>query len=49
MPEVAVIFAFGNLMQLVGPFVGGYTYALVPEYPALIPSLIGIALCPVLS
>ncbi|CAK9064924.1 Protein ZINC INDUCED FACILITATOR-LIKE 1 (Protein ZIF-LIKE 1) [Durusdinium trenchii] len=38
------IFAAGSGMQLVGPAVGGWTYGLLEEFPALIPSLIGCAL-----
>lgn len=41
---LGLIFAAGSGMQLVGPAVGGWTYGVVKEFPALLPSLIGCAL-----
>lgn len=41
---LGLIFAAGSGMQLVGPAVGGWTYGVVEEFPALLPSLIGCGL-----
>ena len=41
---LGLIFAAGSGMQLVGPAVGGWTYGIVEEFPALLPSLVGCAL-----
>ena len=41
---LGLIFAAGSGMQLVGPAVGGWTYGIVEQFPALLPSLIGCAL-----
>ncbi|CAE7246745.1 ZIFL1 [Symbiodinium sp. CCMP2592] len=41
---LGLIFAAGCGMQLIGPAIGGWTYGLVEEFPALLPSLVGCAL-----
>eukprot|EP00438_Fugacium_kawagutii_P001554 Skav232570 [mRNA] locus=scaffold1594:201548:202882:+ [translate_table: standard] len=41
---LGVIFAAGCGMQLIGPAVGGWTYGIVEDFPALLPSLIGCSL-----
>ena len=41
---LGLIFAAGSGMQLVGPAVGGWTYGIVEDFPALLPSLVGCAL-----
>ena len=41
---LGLIFAAGCGMQLIGPAVGGWTYGLVEDFPALLPSLVGCAL-----
>ena len=47
---IGIVIAAGNGMQLVGPAISGWTYALIPDFPALVPSLLGsclasLALC----
>ena len=41
---IGMVLAAGTGMQLVGPAISGWTYALVPEFPALVPSLLGSCL-----
>eukprot|EP00438_Fugacium_kawagutii_P005487 Skav209955 [mRNA] locus=scaffold2335:1802:2743:- [translate_table: standard] len=41
---IGMIIAAGTGMQLVGPAISGWTYGLVPRFPALIPSLVGSCL-----
>jgi len=41
---IGMVIAAGNGMQLVGPAVSGWTYQLIPEFPALAPSMIGSCL-----
>ncbi|CAE7351736.1 ZIFL1 [Symbiodinium necroappetens] len=41
---IGMVIAVGTGMQLVGPAVSGWTYALVPSFPALVPSLLGALL-----
>ena len=41
---IGMVIAVGTGMQLVGPAVSGWTYGLVPSFPALVPSLLGALL-----
>ena len=41
---IGMVIAAGTGMQLVGPAIAGWTYALVPNFPALVPSLLGSCL-----
>eukprot|EP00438_Fugacium_kawagutii_P018274 Skav222985 [mRNA] locus=scaffold1827:160037:161425:- [translate_table: standard] len=41
---IGLIYAAEGSMQLIGPAVGGWTYGIVEEFPALLPSLIGCSL-----
>ncbi|CAE7361907.1 ZIFL2 [Symbiodinium sp. CCMP2456] len=41
---IGIVIAVGTGVQLVGPAVSGWTYALVPSFPALVPSLLGALL-----
>ena len=40
----ARMLTFGSVVQMAGPAIGGFTYGLVPSFPALPPSLIGAAI-----
>eukprot|EP00435_Cladocopium_sp_Y103_P023248 s1346_g5.t1 len=41
---IGMVIAAGTGMQLVGPAISGWTYGLVPNFPALVPSLLGSCL-----
>eukprot|EP00438_Fugacium_kawagutii_P006019 Skav206677 [mRNA] locus=scaffold1895:95493:96644:- [translate_table: standard] len=41
---ISMVIAAGTGMQLIGPAISGWTYGLVPGFPALIPSLLGSCL-----
>ena len=41
---IGIVIAAGTGMQLVGPAISGWTYDLVPSFPALVPSLLGASL-----
>ena len=41
---IGMVLASGTGMQLVGPAISGWTYALIPKFPGLVPSLLGSCL-----
>mmetsp|Transcript_6477 Transcript_6477/g.15920 ORF Transcript_6477/g.15920 Transcript_6477/m.15920 type:complete len:507 (-) Transcript_6477:284-1804(-) len=38
---ISQVLGYGAVVQMLGPAIGGYTYGLYPQFPALVPSAVG--------